>query len=147
MKGLFLFLFSFGVAFAHADLESATPAQNAVLSESPAEVVLTYSEEVEVRFSTFKVYPLETSGDLSQPRERLRVNGAAAALTSEVLEARGDEASRADAGVRTEARTSDAVTLALGALEPGFYVVMWRVLSVDTHTSQGSFVFEYAPSE
>ena len=66
---------------------------------------------------------------------------------SEVLEARGDEASRADAGVRTEARTSDAVTLALGALEPGFYVVMWRVLSVDTHTSQGSFVFEYAPSE
>ena len=56
-----LFLFSFGVAFAHADLESATPAQNAVLSESPAEVVLTYSEEVEVRFSTFKVYPLETS--------------------------------------------------------------------------------------
>ena len=135
-----------GVGFAHADLESASPEQNAVLAEPPPEIVLSYSEAVEVRFSTFKVYPLAVTGDLTQPQDRLRIGGAAATLVSEVLPLQGDEESRVDAGVLTEARTADTVTLALRTLEPGFYVVMWRVLSVDTHTSQGSFVFEYAPN-
>ena len=147
------------VGFAHADLASASPEQNAVLSESPSEVVLNYTEAVEVRFSMFKVYALEVAGDLSEPQDRLRINAAAGALMSEALDAEDDTeedaeedgASRADTGVLTEARTSDMVTLALGtlefgALEPGFYVVMWRVLSVDTHTSTGSFVFEYNPN-
>ena len=159
---LALFL-SIHVGFAHADLASASPEQNAVLSEPPSEVVLTYTEAVEVRFSMFKVYALEVAGDLSEPQDRLRINAAAGALMSEALDAEddteedaeedteGNAASRADTGVLTEARTSDMVTLALGtlesgALEPGFYVVMWRVLSVDTHTSTGSFVFEYDPN-
>ena len=144
-----------GVGFAHADLASASPEQNAVLSEPPSEVVLNYTEAVEVRFSTFKVYALEVTGDLSEPQDRLRINAAAGALISEMLDAEEaaeeDGASRADAGVLTEARTSDTVTLALvtpesGAPQPGLYVVMWRVLSVDTHTSTGSFVFEYDPN-
>ena len=148
-------LLSIHMGFAHADLASASPEQNAVLSEPPSEVVLTYTEAVEVRFSMFKVYALEVAGDLSEPQDRLRINAAAGALMSEMLDAEEDAeedgASRADTGVLTEARTSDMVTLALGtlesgALEPGFYVVMWRVLSVDTHTSTGSFVFEYDPN-
>ena len=33
----------------------------------------------------------------------------------------------------------------LKALAPGAYKVMWKVLSVDTHRTQGSFTFTVAP--
>jgi copper resistance protein C len=35
--------------------------------------------------------------------------------------------------------------LPLPALAPGSYRVMWRVLSVDTHVTEGSFRFQVAP--
>ncbi|TMI77942.1 MAG: copper resistance protein CopC, partial [Bacillati bacterium ANGP1] len=54
-------------------------------------------------------------------------------------------ASRSDAGVANTTRTSGDIVLRLKDLGPGAYVVMWRVLSVDTHTTQGSFVFVYTP--
>jgi methionine-rich copper-binding protein CopC len=37
------------------------------------------------------------------------------------------------------------VQVPLRALGPGQYNVRWRVLSVDTHTTQGSFGFEVRP--
>jgi methionine-rich copper-binding protein CopC len=42
---------------------------------------------------------------------------------------------------------SDATQLrvALKALPPGTYLVNWRVLSVDTHRTQGSFTFRVGP--
>jgi copper resistance protein C len=58
---------------------------------------------------------------------------------------RGDEASRADAGVANTERSSTDIALRVKDLEPGAYVLMWRALSVDTHTTQGSFIFVYAP--
>ncbi len=148
MKNVFtlLLFLSVSAGFSHADLKSATPGKNAVITKLSGEIVLNYTEAVEVRFSTFKVYPLEVTGDLNEPQERLRINAAAAALMSEALDAEEDEASRADIGVLTEARTSDTVTLGLAELGSGFYVVVWRVLSADTHTTTGSFVFEYAPN-
>ena len=42
---------------------------------------------------------------------------------------------RVDLGNRTELRVS------LKSLPPGTYKVIWRVLSVDTHRTQGSFNF------
>jgi methionine-rich copper-binding protein CopC len=42
---------------------------------------------------------------------------------------------RVDAGDRTELRVP------LKALSPGTYTVIWRVLSVDTHRTQGTFSF------
>ena len=33
----------------------------------------------------------------------------------------------------------------LKALPPGTYKVIWRVLSVDTHRTQGSFTFRVGP--
>lgn len=131
-----------GVGAAHSDLTAATPAQNETVTEAPAQVTLTFSEPLEVAFSTFKVYPLEAEGDGNSQR----LNGLAGALVSDVLEARGDEAARADAGVSTAERTSPEIALPLkDGLEPGRYVVMWRTLSVDTHTTQGFYVFTYAP--
>jgi copper resistance protein C len=35
--------------------------------------------------------------------------------------------------------------VSLRPLSPGSYKVVWRVLSVDTHTTEGSFSFSVAP--
>ena len=35
--------------------------------------------------------------------------------------------------------------VSLRPLAPGSYKVLWRVLSVDTHTTEGSFTFSVAP--
>jgi methionine-rich copper-binding protein CopC len=37
------------------------------------------------------------------------------------------------------------IRVALKPLPPGTYKVIWRVLSVDTHRTQGSFTFRVAP--
>ena len=47
-----------GAVSAHSELESASPNQDAVVTTPPGEVVLTFSEPLELAFSTFKVYPL-----------------------------------------------------------------------------------------
>jgi methionine-rich copper-binding protein CopC len=65
-----------------------------------------------------------------------------------VLPLRDDQgrAERIDAGLKTQGRTAENVTISLKpGLKPGAYVVMWRVLSVDTHTTSGFFVFVYQP--
>lgn len=135
-----------GVGVAHSDLESSTPAAGAVLQVAPAEVSLSFTEAAEVRFSTFKVYPLAVDIDPLADDAEARLNGLAGQLVSEMLEAQGDEAARADTGVSADERTSAEITLPLkDDLEPGHYVVMWRVLSVDSHTSQGFVTFRVAP--
>ncbi len=196
-----LLLLGAGAALAHAELETATPAQNSTVTTLPSEITLTFSEAVEVGFSLFKVYKLdatvpaaetteettpaatqdedhsETGGETAEGHaeddmensaegdaedrdqdaaanadatpptpEQLRLNGLAGTLVAQVLETKGDEAARADAGVATEA-TSKTVTLNLKPdLAPGTYVVMWRALSVDTHSEQGYYVFTYQPT-
>lgn len=139
-----------GAAYAHADLASSTPAAGAVLEHPPAEVSLTFTEAVEVRFSTFKVYALGADLDFEAEDAEARLNGLAAQLVSEALGAREDTGARADLGADPStseaARTAEEVTLALEPdLEAGVYVVMWRVLAVDTHTTQGFFTFRVGP--
>lgn len=136
-----------GLAHAHAEFEVGDPAANSLLTTLPAEVTLKFTEPVEVRFSLFKVYRLETDLEPGSHAEHdtMRLNGLAGALVSEVLPTRGDDDARADAGVVTEERTSAEVVLELKKdLPPGHYVVMWQALSVDTHTTQGFYVFNYA---
>ncbi|MER3483857.1 MAG: copper resistance protein CopC [Meiothermus sp.] len=96
-------------------------------------MVLELAEPVEVRLSTFKVYPLTSAAE-------------APALVQKVLSLKGDEAARADAGLATKGETASRLEINLkGGLKPGPYLVMWRVLSVDSHVSQDSFVFTYQP--
>lgn len=138
-----------GVVLAHAELESTTPKPNSTVTEPLDTVSLDFTEAVEVRFSLFKVYKLELPEDFDPDAENaeLRLNGLAGALVAEVLEKSDDQKARADTGV-TEARTGETITLALEEdLAPGHYVVMWRVLSVDTHGTQGFYVFQYAPAD
>jgi methionine-rich copper-binding protein CopC len=35
--------------------------------------------------------------------------------------------------------------LSLPPLEPGLYRVIWRVLSIDTHVTEGDYTFRVAP--
>ena len=169
---LSLFLFGTGLAFAHADYKSSDPPKGVILKTAPTTVILNFTESLETRFSIFKVYPLEgVSAKSVDPqttqaasptvtdaegsgavdytpidaRELLRLNGLAGSLVNEVLSQRGDEAVRVDAGVVTaDAQTDEVVVDLKPDLAPGTYVVMWRVLGTDTHTTQGYFIFQLA---
>ena len=133
-----------GVGLAHSELTSSTPADGETLKIAPAEITLNFSEALETRFSIFKVYPLGT--DVASTAEKARVNGLAGQLVADVLEAQGDEDARADTGIQTDKQTAETVALPLKPdLSAGIYVVMWRVLSVDSHTSQGFTTFRVAP--
>ena len=129
-----------GLALAHSVLAGSDPADNAVLAEMPGAVRLRFSEPVDVNASIFKVYPLAAEGDLQTLRT------AASELVNRVLRERGDEDRRADAGVAAERSVSQEVQILLKEdLPAGSYVVMWRVLSVDTHVVEGHFIFHVQP--
>lgn len=145
--GVVLLVLSFGLllaqgAAAHAHLQRATPAQESDVRRPIDQVTLTFSEPVEVLFSTFKVYALEPKEDV------LATKAAASQLVSQVLTVRNDtrDPRRVDKGFSPARGISSEVTIGLkDELDPGVYVVMWRVLSIDTHTTSGFYIFTYAP--
>jgi copper resistance protein C len=46
---------------------------------------------------------------------------------------------------RVDPRNPQEMVIQAGALQPGKYKVMWKVVSVDTHRTEGSFGFEVKP--
>lgn len=135
--------FAFGLADAHAFLIASTPENGGTVAIAPESVTLTLSEAVEVRFSVFKVYPLETDPDMTL-RELV---AAAEALVAEALPRQDDAELRVDTGTVGEGRTAEITLTLRDDLAPGTYLVMWRVLSVDTHTSEDYMVFSVAESD
>lgn len=135
-----------GGVLAHADEWTSLPKAGERLKKAPSTVSINFEEAVELGFSIFKVYPLDAPpASLSNPT-RLRV--LASNLVGQVLTLNNDAERRADSGVQTTARTSKSVVIGLRPnLKPGAYVVMWRVLSVDTHISQGHFTFTIDPTD
>ena len=124
------------LSFAHSSLVSSTPKDDSTVKERPAQISMTFSEEVEPQFSTFVVYPLG-QGDHEALEEK------ADTLLPQVLSK--PDGNQVDAQLLTK-EASDTVTLALPEdLKPGSYAVMWRALSVDTHTVQDLMVFTYQP--
>jgi methionine-rich copper-binding protein CopC len=133
-----------GMVLAHAEYHSSTPAANATLKILPSVITINFSEAIEVRLSTFKVYPLNAPQEAWSSSTRL--HQLAQPLVRQVLPLRNDAARRVDAGVTTAARTSKTVALALKPnLPPGAYVVMWKNLGVDGHSVTDYFVFVYRP--
>ena len=67
---------------------------------------------------------------------------------AEVLTASDEGAeARVDTGlVDTESTTAEVTLGVKPDLAAGVYVVMWSVLSIDTHTTQEFFVFSYEPA-
>lgn len=102
-------------ALAHAQLVQATPKVGSTVSSSPSEIRLQFSEAVEPRFSQIDVVT--------------------------------DFGRKVATGQATiDPKDPTQLVLRLGVtLEPGTYHVNWRVLSVDTHRTKGSFTFEVRP--
>lgn len=129
-------------AQAHAYLETSTPVAGAVLDPAPAELVLEFSEELEVGFSTFKLFRLDHTLDASDADYAAKLNGLAALLVNEVIGAAGpDDRSVAFDLKPAQGRSAQVTLTPKEALAPGSYVLMWRVLSVDTHVLQDYLTF------
>ena len=62
--------------------------------------------------------------------------------TLEVVNARGERVDQGPAAVDPSSRT--LLQVPLKPLGPGIYRVKWRVLSVDTHVTEGDFTFRVA---
>lgn len=63
--------------------------------------------------------------------------------TVRVLNAAGQPVDRGDKQIDPSNRT--LLKVGLSPLGPGAYKVMWRVLSVDGHVTEGDFTFRVAP--
>ena len=60
-----------------------------------------------------------------------------------VLDASGKEVDAGDSHV--DASDASILTASLPALSTGTYKVVWRVVSVDTHVTEGDFTFDVKP--
>ncbi|HEY3179020.1 MAG TPA: copper resistance CopC family protein [Casimicrobiaceae bacterium] len=63
--------------------------------------------------------------------------------TVRVLDRSGRRVDRGDAKV--DAGNATVLQVSVPTLAPGRYRVVWRVLSVDTHVTEGDFTFDVAP--
>ncbi len=112
----------FGLAFAwaaaasaHAFLEKAAPRVGSHVSASPPEVRLWFSEGLEAPFSAVTI---------ADPSGRVLAQGAI----------------RVDGPDRRQ-----LVLPIVHPLAPGQYHVVWKVVSVDSHPTQGDFTFQVGP--
>ena len=62
--------------------------------------------------------------------------------TAQVQDASGATVS---AAAHVDANEKSVLVVPLGPLKPGRYKVIWKVLSVDTHVTNGTFTFTVAP--
>lgn len=116
-----------GTALAHTGVTSVTPAAKARVA-APQAVTLTFSEPINLRFSTFKVVPLPAGAD-------------AAKAAATALAAKNDAATRADTAP-TLTGLAARVRLPLRAgLKAGSYLIVWRLLSEDGHPVSGHSLF------
>jgi len=102
-------------AFAHAFVDRAVPAVGSTVREPPREIAIWFTQELEPALSTIKLQ--DSKG-----------NAIAAANNNAV-----------DPSNRTILR------LPVPPLSPGKYRVVWRVLSIDSHVTEGDFTFDVAP--
>jgi hypothetical protein len=116
----------------------STPEAGQTVTVMPKTVTLEFTEPLEVEFSSFKVYRLVLQAGETD------VKAAAAKFAASVLPRKDDAPARADEGLIRTASSAARLELKLkDKLAPGWYVVMWRALSVDTHVTTDHFVFRY----
>ena len=102
-------------AFAHAFVDHAVPAVGSTVHDPPREIAIWFTQELEPAFSTITL-------------QDAKGNAIAAAAKNAV-----------DPSNRTLLR------LPVPALAPGKYRVVWHVLSIDSHVTEGDFTFDVAP--
>ncbi len=86
--------------------------------------------------STVKTPPAQVRLWFTQPLEP-------AFSTVRVLDGSGRQVDKQD--VTVDPGKPDLLTVSVPSLGPGTYKVVWRVLSVDTHVTEGDFTFTVAP--
>ena len=137
-----LLLGAFSLASAHAALDTSDPAADAVVDTPPSQVTLTFSEPLEVAFSLFGVHRLDAQLDMDEEDAAQRLNGLAAPRVKAWLDSPDEDGSLVPLTVEPASGASAEVTLVFEeALAPGHYVVVWRVLSADTHPVEDFFTF------
>ena len=103
------------VVEAHAGLKSSEPAASSVLEQAPKEIALNFGEAVEVSFGSIRLFDSNSQLIVLPTPKYGALDGAVDAKT-----------------VRVE----------IPELEPGSYLVVWRVVSADSHPVQGAFAFQ-----
>ena len=104
-----------GNAFAHARLIQATPAENAIVQKAPVELELHFSEGVEVKFC------------------KVEIKGADGRVVP-IQSLAGAPGDRKTLLARLQS-----------PLRAGRYQVLWQVVSIDTHRTEGTYSFTIQP--
>ena len=107
LHSAWLLVLGIAAAGAHAFLDRAEPRVGSTVRAAPSEVSLSFTQNLEPRFSTVSV--TDASGQ--------RVDGGRPIVSGSTMR------------------------VPLRGIRPGTYRVSWRVLSVDTHTTEGAFTF------
>ena len=102
-------------AGAHAFLDHADPKVGGVVAAPPSVIRLWFTENVEPKFSRI-----------------------------ELVSAAGEHVATGPVSVAKDDRSELYLPIG-GALPPGVYKVSWRVVSTDTHQTEGDFTFEVRP--
>ena len=100
-------------AQAHTHLQVAVPAADSVVVLSPQEIELSFSEPLELAFSSIVV--------TDEKNNHVELGSA-----------------------QLDPDNGRTLNVRLRGLAPGVYTVVWRVLSVDTHRSFGTYTFQVA---
>ena len=116
-----------GTAAAHTQITHFTPAAGSTVA-APKMVTLTFSEPVNLRFSTFKVYALPAGMD-------------PAAFAKTKINLKNDAGARADTYSGPPSMAARLDLPLKTNLKPGAYVVMWHILSDDGHPVSGQSSF------
>ncbi len=135
-----------GAAFAHANVKSSIPKDGSTLSAMPKTVQLTFGEAVETKVSTFKVYWMDEKSIMKNGKELPdeAADNIVEKFANTMTALKKDTADRVDTGYATGTNAeSKTVTLNVkpGTSKSGVYVVMWKLTSVDTHTTSGFMRF------
>jgi copper resistance protein C len=132
---------SLGIVSAHSSLIESSIKAGSTVRVMPKTITLEFSEAVEVGFSSFKLIALDP-----KIKTLKAANTSVNNLLEPVLAKRNDQATRADDGLLITVAIAAKLEVKLKAkFSSGWYVMMWKVLSVDTHSSSDYFVFEYKP--
>ena len=136
-----LALVGVGTVLAHSNLNASSIKDGETVRIMPKTITLEFSEAVETGFSRFKLIGLEP-----KINNLKAANSSAAATLEATLDKRDDQKMRADDGLQNAPAVAAKLEVKLKAKLPaGWYVMMWKVLSIDTHISSDFFVFQYKP--